>query len=81
MRKLTILSLISFVLIATTSCNENGETIKPQIQELTESVYASATVMPANLYKVFPEAVRTLEEVLVEEGDTVMIALVVKNNE
>lgn len=43
------------------------------MQELTESVYASATIMPANLYKVFPEAVGTLEEVLVEEGDTVMM--------
>ena len=73
MKKLTILSLISTTVILVQSCKEKGETIKPEIKQLTESVYASANVVPANLYKVFPEAVGTLEEVLVEEGDTVTI--------
>lgn len=73
MRKLTILSLLITALLFAQGCAEKGVTIKPEIKQLTESVYASANVVPANLYKVFPEAVGTLDEVLVEEGDTVMI--------
>ena len=72
MKNTTILYVISIVLLAT-GCSEKDESIQPRIQKLTESVYASANVVPANLYKVFPEAVGTLEEVRVEEGDTVII--------
>lgn len=73
MRNLTILSLIALAMVVSTSCNNSKETIKPQLKELTESVYASANVVPANLYRVFPEAIGTLDRVLVEEGDTVVI--------
>lgn len=73
MKKLTILSLISTAVILVQSCKEKGETIKPEIKQLTESVYASANVVPSNLYKVYPEAVGTLEQVFIEEGDTVIL--------
>ena len=35
------------------SCGENKESVKPIIQNLTESVYASVTVQPEGISKVF----------------------------
>lgn len=64
-------SLLSLIAILIQGCTESDEQATPEHRKLTESVYASANVVPANLYKVFPEAVGTLDEVLIDEGDTV----------
>ncbi len=55
------------------SCQSKQEKIKPQYKELIESVYASATVEPEDLYQVYSTASGVLVNVLVEEGDTVVV--------
>ncbi|CAZ97627.1 efflux RND transporter periplasmic adaptor subunit [Zobellia galactanivorans] len=53
------------------SCGDDEEKILPQKAELTESVYASATVQPDSLYKVYSAVGGILDRNLVEEGDRV----------
>lgn len=65
------LGLTTLAALLLYSCSDSEEQTKPTYKTLTESVYASANIVPAHLYKVFPEAVGTLDEVFVEEGDTV----------
>ncbi|MCF8465351.1 MAG: efflux RND transporter periplasmic adaptor subunit [Flavobacteriales bacterium] len=68
---------ISFILaIALSSvfgCKSKQEEVKPQYKALVESVYASVTVEPEELYQVFPSSSGVLKSVLIEEGDTVSI--------
>lgn len=46
-------------------------TTTPQRRDITEAVYASATVQPADQYRVFPEAGGVTTERTIELGDTV----------
>ena len=59
------------VLLLTVSCSDKHDKILPTEQSLTESVYASATIQPDSLYQVYAVVSGILDEVLVEEGDTV----------
>jgi HlyD family secretion protein len=65
--------LLSVFLLIGVSCNfqNNEEKIKPRITDITESVYASVTVRPADSY--FPQPTRSgiIQEIFVEEGDIV----------
>ncbi len=67
---LPITLLIAVIVLG--SCNRTKEEIRPEYRTLVESVYASVTVEPVELYEVFPTASGVLTRVLIEEGDTVI---------
>ncbi|MBP9152840.1 MAG: efflux RND transporter periplasmic adaptor subunit [Flavobacteriales bacterium] len=69
-RNVIILAIATSSLIA---CAPKKEEVKPQYRALVESVYASVTVEPDDLYQVFPTASGVLTHVFVQEGDTVYI--------
>jgi HlyD family secretion protein len=55
-----------------TGCNSNKTTIKPEIQDIVESVYASAAIKSADQYAVFATVSGILQSNMVKEGDTVI---------
>ncbi|MEX0289011.1 MAG: efflux RND transporter periplasmic adaptor subunit [Flavobacteriaceae bacterium] len=67
MRYLLTLILVLYLL----SCDEGQEKTFPKKMQLTESVYASATVQPDSLYEVHSAVAGILDRNLVEEGDLV----------
>ena len=67
MRKHFIILLLSFFIF---SCNKE-ETISPQRQSMTESIYSSIVIQPDSLYQVFAVISGILEKSLVSEGDLV----------
>lgn len=58
-------------LLFLTACGNEKEHIKPDVQTITESVYASLTVEPKDLYNVYPAAPGIIDSLLVEEGNLV----------
>lgn len=54
-----------------TSCNNHEEHIFPTETALTESVYASATLLPQEEYQLFSAVSGILEKVFIEEGQRV----------
>jgi multidrug efflux pump subunit AcrA (membrane-fusion protein) len=59
------------------SCHlEKQKEARPQLKDITESVYASVTVKPKNSY--FPQSLRSgiIKEVRIQEGDTVKMGQV-----
>ena len=66
-KTLLLLFPITFFL----SCGTDSDKIYPTRSQLTESVYASATVQPDSLYQVYAAVGGILESNLVEEGDRV----------
>ncbi|WP_077346749.1 efflux RND transporter periplasmic adaptor subunit [Algoriphagus sp. A40] len=68
-RPIQALFLASFL---TFSCGKtDSESIFPQKQSLTESVYASGLVKAKDQYEAFTMASGPIQEIFVEEGDTV----------
>ena len=68
--------LLFFLALALTlfhSCKQDKKEVHPEYRTLVESVYASVSVEPEELYQVFPTASGVLKTVLIEEGDTVSI--------
>jgi HlyD family secretion protein len=57
--------------IALYSCQKGQPKIKPTVEDITESVYASGIVKSKNQYEVFSTVNGIVKEILVEEGDTV----------
>ena len=56
------------------SCGKTEEEITyPEKKSLTESVYASGLVKAKDQYEAFTSASGPIQEILVEEGDTVSI--------
>lgn len=55
-------------LLLLTACGSDDENIKPELQPITESVYASLTVEPKDLYNVYAAAPGIIDSLLVEEG-------------
>lgn len=53
------------------SCQKKHETTQPQFRSLTESVYASGNILPANEYKLYALADGYLTHSQVVEGDTI----------
>lgn len=64
---------LPILLLVVFSCTENKEGIYPEVGSLTESVYASVTVQPKNVYEVHAAVGGIIEAYLVEEGDTVTL--------
>lgn len=67
-------SLLVVFLIIHVACGSRNdeETIRPSIRSITESVYASATVVPQNTYNSRPYRSGIIKEVYVKEGDQVV---------
>jgi multidrug efflux pump subunit AcrA (membrane-fusion protein) len=66
--KITISSLVLF------SCGNDDETsIFPEIGGITESVYASGQILAVDQYDAFTNASGPIQEIFVEEGDSVEI--------
>lgn len=59
------------ILAILTSCNGNSETTRPEIRDITASVYASVTVQPDSMYRVHAAVSGILQKNQVEEGDLV----------
>lgn len=53
------------------SCSGNSEILKPEIRDITSSVYASVTIWPDSMYRVYASVSGILEKNLIEEGDLV----------
>lgn len=65
-----ILVLI-FVGLVSISCSKKQDKIRPEIREITESVYSSVTIQPDSLYNVYANVGGILDKILVEEGDLI----------
>ncbi len=53
------------------SCKNNVEKIKPSVQPITESIYASGSVKSKNQYQAFATVNGIIENVFLREGDSV----------
>lgn len=53
------------------SCTQKKEKTKPIFSKMTESVYASVTVQPEDLYDVFAATPGILDHIFINEGDSV----------
>ncbi|HSJ67981.1 MAG TPA: efflux RND transporter periplasmic adaptor subunit [Anditalea sp.] len=62
---LTVICLLIF------SCGSEEESIYPSRGNITESVYASGTVKARSQYQVFAVATGIIEQILVQDGDSV----------
>lgn len=71
------------LLTVTASCHRSPETIRPTIESITTSVYASGTITTLDQYQVFPSAAGIINKVYVKEGDSVkkgtLLALLVND--
>ena len=65
----SLLFVLSTVILL--SCSKQTATISPSIETITESVYASGTIISDNQYQVFSTVNGILQTSLVSEGDTV----------
>ncbi len=64
--------LMVFIALFSLSCNNNTDKIKPTIESISESVYASGIIKSKNQYQVFASVNGLVENIFVSEGDTVM---------
>lgn len=67
MRKYLLFTSLIFAF----SCQSSPEEAKPARNDITESVYASVTITPEVSYFPFTSKAGLIEEIFVEEGDTV----------
>lgn len=68
MNQKILLLWIAFLVI---SCKSKQEKVKPIIEKITESVYASGIIKSDNQYKVFSTVNGRIAAILVKEGDPV----------
>jgi multidrug efflux pump subunit AcrA (membrane-fusion protein) len=67
----SIKALLMAVLLVSSCGNPESDIITPKRQALTESVYASGIVKAKDQYEAFTSASGPIQEIFVEEGDTV----------
>ncbi|NND95685.1 MAG: efflux transporter periplasmic adaptor subunit, partial [Flavobacteriales bacterium] len=67
------LLIVSYLIFIQLGCGESKEGIRPEIGEMTESVYASVKIEPIGLYKAFAAAPGIIESIHVDEGDSLLI--------
>ena len=64
--------VIYFILVfGAVACKSKEEKIKPQITNLTESVYSSVTLQPDSLYEVYASVNGILDHFFVGDGELV----------
>jgi multidrug efflux pump subunit AcrA (membrane-fusion protein) len=59
------------------SCSGSEENVYPEVTDISESVYASVTIEPAEMYNVYSKVPGILDTLWVEEGDTVKAGQVI----
>lgn len=64
-------SVLLLSLLILFSCGKKQEQIKPVVQDITESVYASGVVKSRFQYQAFPTVSGIISELFVKEGDSV----------
>jgi HlyD family secretion protein len=69
MLKYTVLALVSVAIIA--SCGNRTETLRPKLESISESVYASGIIKSRNQYQVFSTVGGLIQKIIVKEGDVV----------
>ena len=67
-RKLFLIAITVSLLL---SCAEEKVKTKPVLTSMTESVYASITILPEELYKVYASSSGILDNIYIDEGDLV----------
>lgn len=67
MKYVLCLSLLFLVL----SCGKDPETTKPEIRDISSSVYASGTIKSKDQYQVYPLVSGIIREIYVDDGDRV----------
>lgn len=67
------LKFISFLSLCALfiSCEKKEAGVKPVLKSITESVYASTTVQPRDLYDLYASSTGIIEKLYVEEGDLI----------
>lgn len=76
------ISQLLLILFLFQSCKEDVNSIRPSLESITESVYASGVVKSKNQYMAFAPVNGIIEKILLQEGDTVRIGtpiLVISN--
>ncbi|MCF3108715.1 efflux RND transporter periplasmic adaptor subunit [Niabella sp. CC-SYL272] len=68
---MTLLKNIAFCCILFVACNGQVQKIRPEIRDITESVYASGTVKSVGQYEAYAAVSGIIEAVYVAEGDSV----------
>lgn len=63
--------LLAFLILTAAGCSKDDERAKPVRGNITESVYATVVVLPDSLYQVYAAVGGLVEQIMVEEGDTV----------
>lgn len=66
-------SILLIFLLLIFSCKEKIETIHPEYQPITESIYATGLIKSKNQYQVFSSVNGIVEKVFVQEGDQVKV--------
>lgn len=61
------------LLISLSNCKNNKESIKPSIETISESVYASGSIKSKNQYQVYATVIGIVDNIFVTEGDSVNI--------
>ena len=59
------------LLLLLVGCSGDQEIVKPSVETITESIYASGVIKSEDQYQVFATVNGIVEKVFVEEGDTV----------
>lgn len=65
--------LLCLILVLIFSCSPSEDRVFPQRENITESVYASGLIRARYQYQAFANANGIIQELFVEEGDTVKI--------
>ncbi|PRY88079.1 efflux RND transporter periplasmic adaptor subunit [Mongoliibacter ruber] len=71
--RLLILCLLTVASIQIFSCSSSEEKIYPSRENITESVYASGSIRARYQYQAYLNAIGTVQEVFLEEGDSVEV--------
>ncbi|MES2556794.1 MAG: efflux RND transporter periplasmic adaptor subunit [Bacteroidota bacterium] len=67
-RKIAAITLLLLLV----GCSGEQEVLKPSVETITESIYASGVIKSEDQYQVFATVNGIVEKVFVEEGDTVV---------
>ena len=73
--KRTFSSQIFFILLIGLfifTCTSTEESIQPEVKTITESVYASVSIQPADAYEVHSAVSGIIDKIYVEEGEPVL---------
>ncbi|MEM8526448.1 MAG: efflux RND transporter periplasmic adaptor subunit [Bacteroidota bacterium] len=61
------------ILFAFNACKQEPEYVKPSLAPIVEAVYATANILPEEMYTIYSSAAGIIEQKLVEEGDTIKV--------